>query len=479
MKWHLRHEQFGDQPWAVQQEAINRCGGRSHYGYFLEQGLGKTAVNLNDFIDADDCDINVVCAPSSFVGDWPLAPAEWGLGFLSTGQYDGKDGSFPFEMEQGVWSISHETLRGSDRARRNLLRLLDERRVMFTLDEATGIKNPQSKLAKFMMSEVAKRATRMRLLDGTPMVQNVMDYYAKLRCLRQLNGVNPYSFRNRYALMGGFMGKQVKGIRAETKEELAALIDGCAFRALKKDWRKDMPPQLDVPVHLEMTDRQRKAYRSMMEEFYVEIKLRGDVQSTFASMVLTQRQKCQQISSCFVYGDDRQPIWIEPPERNPKLKAVFDIIDSGPGKVIVSYIFEPSGRLLVDQLQKAKLQPAFIMGGMKSAEIVEQKKRFNDDTNCRVIVGQQDLTSRGHTLIGQKGVDRCSRTIYYENSPSLMHRLQMNDRNHRGAQDETCLLYDLICNSVDENQIAILTGKKSEADAMDALIKMVRERKWD
>lgn len=468
MRWHLKHEIHGAEPWAVQAEALRRSEGRDRYGYFLQQGLGKTALTLNDFIDTDDCDLNIVLAPSSFVGDWPLAPAEWGVGFLRSGRW-GED-EWPLDWDSGLYAISHETLRGSYNTRRGLVDLMKKRRCMLTFDEATGIKNPTSLLAKYMMSEGVKDAKRIRLLDGTPFVQNVEDYYAKLRCLGELNGVNPFSFRNRYAKMGGYMGKQIKGINPDREQELGETLDRCSFRALKKDWRKDMPPQLDVPVHLEMTDNQRKHYRTMTEDFFAEI---GNTEVT-ADLVLTQRMKFQQISSCMLMKDGKV-YWIEEPKNNPKLNAIYDLYNGEDGKAIVSYIFDPSGRMLINEFQKKKLNPAYITGGMKASEIVEQKRKFNDDTTCRILVGQQDQTSRGHTLIGQKGRDRCFRTFYYENSLSLMHRLQMNDRNHRGAQDETCMLYDLICSPIDQINVDILTGKRTQADGMDAIVALIRQ----
>lgn len=468
VKWVLKHEKFGNRPWSVQAEALKRSENKNRYGYFLQQGLGKTALTLNDFATFPGADINVVLAPSTFVGDWPLAPAEWGLGDYTVGKWGDKNCD-PFKWDRGVFAIAHETLRGSLTARNYLLNLLKQRNCMLTFDEATGIKNPTSLLAKFIVGEVCKYPKRTRLLDGTPIVQNVLDYYAKLRALGELNGVNMYAFRNRFAIMGGYMGKQVKGIRNE--DELVEILDRCSFRALKKDWRKDMPPQVEQPIHIEMTDNQRRHYREMMEDFYTEV---GGKEIT-ANLVLTQYGKLQQISSCMVMQEGATH-WLEPPSRNPKLQAIFDLFDGGSDKAIVSHIFKPSGEMLFEEFKKRGLNPARISGGMKSEDIVQEKRKFNDDTDCRVLIGQQDVTSRGHTLIGQKGRDRCFRIFYYENSLSLMHRLQMNDRNHRGEQDETCYLYDLICNPMDQIYVDILTGKREQADGMDAMVLELRKK---
>jgi hypothetical protein len=55
----------------------------------------------------------------------------------------------------------------------------------------------------------------------------------------------------------------------------------------------------------------------------------------------------------------------------------------------------------------------------------------------------------------------------------------MNDRNHRGEQDETCYLYWPIASPIDQINVDILTKKKSMAAGMDALIREVRKFRLD
>lgn len=475
-RWHLKHKRFGAKPWAVQAEAMKRAAGRKRFGQFLQQGLGKTALDINEFIDVEDADLNIVLAPNSFVGDWPLAPEEWGVGFLKTGMW-GHD-PLPFDWDCGLYAIGHETLRGSKRARDELLRLFQTRRCMLTFDESSGIKNPESGLARYCLGALSKEAKYVRLLNGTPMVQNVMDYYPQLRMLGELQGHNPVNFKNRFSVQGGYMGKQTIGINPDHEAELGGILDGCSFRALKKDWRKDMPPQVQQYVHTEMTDRQRAHYQTMMEEFYVMID--GQDDAIIADMVMVQMDKLRQISSCMVMDRvDKQRVvhWIEPPENNPKLKAALDIHSNGIGKSIIVHFYVASGEMLIGACRKEGLNPAWIQGGMKPAEIVEQKRKFNDDPSCRTLIGQQDQTSRGHTLLGQPGKDRCNKIIYYENSFSLLQRSQMNDRNHRGEQDETCNIYDPITSPMDQIAVDILEGKQELADRMDDIVKAIRETK--
>jgi hypothetical protein len=311
----------------------------------------------------------------------------------------------------------------------------------------------------------------VRELNGTPMTQNVCDYYGQLRILGQLNGMEYVVFKNKFAEMGGYMGKQVVGTRNE--EDLARILNECTFRALKSEWRKDLPPKNYIPVHLEMSDRQRKHYGEMMEEFLTMV----DGEEISADMVLAQMNKLRQISSCVLLKEGKE-FFFEEPKNNPKLKAALEIATSTPGKVIVSYFYKACGQLLFDAFGKAGYRPAWLKGQMKPEDIVEQKVMFNDDPRCRVLIGQQVAAGRGHTLIGGTGRDRCSTMIFMENDYSFYWRSQMEDRNY--GRDEENLgtnVYDLVTSPADMATVEILTAKKDLATMYDIIVAKVRDGK--
>lgn len=469
-RWHLKHERFGTKPWAVQAEAMNRAEGHVRFGQFLEQGLGKTALCLNEFVDADDVDIDLVVCPQSFKMDWKLAPAEWGLSFAQTGMWP-RD-PLPFDAECAVYSINYEAVRFNAHKTNNgfneLMKLVKRRNVMLTIDESKAIGNPSSDTTRGVMY-LAAAAKRVRLLNGTPMTESPMDYFGQLRVLGQLHGMTSRDFSSRFCVKGGFMGRQVTGVKPERERELAQILDNCSFRALKKDWRKDLPPQINVPVHLEMTGRQLQHYRTMLEEFYVEL----EDNDITVELVIAQQEKLRQISSCLVMKDGKEH-WLEESKNNPKVRGLLDLIDGGATKVIVYYMYKSSGAMLLDLLRKHKYDPAFIRGGMAAEELIKQKGKFNNDPSCRVLVGQQTATARGHTLLGGTGRDRCNRIVAYENHFGLYWREQIKDRNHRGEQDQECSIYDLLVTPMDAIIVERLTGKKSKAEMMDALVAEIR-----
>ena len=468
--WHLSHPEHGTKPWEVQAEALRRSAGRRGFGYWLEQGLGKTPLGLNDFYDhwlRNECDACVVIAPQSFKKDWADAVEEWGLGSKIRSEF-WPECELPDRLEAQLLAINYEAVTRPGKTRDYMLWLMDQSRVFLLIDETSSCANPTSDQTKGVI-EMAKRAAFIRGLNGTPYTGSVMNYWGQLRSIGQISGTNPYAFRNKYAEMGGYMGKKVTGIRNE--EELARLLDGCTFRALKKDWRKDLPPQIDTEISVQMTPRQQRHYREMMEEFYTQV----EETEVSAEMVLVQMGKLRQISSCLVLKEGYVE-WIEKPKDIPKRQAAIDWYDSGSTKAIITCVYSASLDMLVETFKK--LCPAVIRGNMTPQEWTDSKRLFNEDPRCRLLIGQQSATFRGHTLIGGAGQDRCTRMFFYESDFSYYQRAQLRDRIHRGAQDQDCLYTDVLTSRIDRRTLDIVRGKKNTADWVDGLVAAVRQREW-
>lgn len=462
IRWHLNHAEHGDKPWPVQAEALKRAEGRRGYIWFLEQGLGKTSLALNHYVDAfenDEVDVCIVVCPNSFKSDWPLAPNEWGVPSIRTGSWP--KSPLPTEIP-ALYSINFEAAR--DSAFKTLLDYIKSHRVLLVIDESLALANPSSLTSKRMI-ELCKHATQVRELNGTPTTEGVMDLYAQLRCVGEADGLNQWGFRNRYAKLGGYMGKKVVGRNPATEDELARILNRCSFRALKSEWRKDLPEKIYSAVHLDMTPAQQKHYRMMQQEFYTQIRGHG----VAAEMVMIQIDKLRQIASGLLVDKDKY-MWIVPPNKNPKIQAAVELHNATRRKSIVVYTYRPMLEALMEAYKKNGDNPVYIRGSMKPAELLENKRRFNDDSSCRVIVCQESAAFRGHTLIGRPGDDRCSRMIFVENDLSYYHRCQMEDRNHRGAQDEPCTYYDLLASKTCEMALRLLRKKRDDAEGLDHIV---------
>jgi len=399
-EWVLNHQIHGTKPWAVQAAAqdAREKSDRRKYGYWLEQGLGKTPLTLNDFI-LSDSPLAVVVCPNSFKRDWTLAPAEWGMETIKASSHcDWVDERISFcfrDQWKTLWVFNYEAVRRGFSLFGKLLDAIYKCKAPFVvIDESSAIKNPDSETFASVL-ELCKRAKHVRLLNGTPQTQSVMDWYPQLRCLGEFNGYTTTQFRAHFAVKGGYQGRQIVGVKNE--EELHPIIQRCSFRALKTDWRPELPPQTDVPVHLAMTPQQTVHYDEMMNEFFTIV----DGLDVPAKMVLTQMDKLRQISSCVAMhkGEIRS---IGKEKDNPKLRAVHDIIENGQGKVIVVYTYRASGEALMTS--QKKYHPAWLRGGMKPDDIMSEKSYFNDNPECRVLTAQESAACMGHTLLGGEGL---------------------------------------------------------------------------
>jgi SNF2 family DNA or RNA helicase len=458
--WHLA---YPEKPYAVQIEALRKSEGHDKFGYFLEMGLGKTSLVLNDYVDRliDNTTVFVAC-PNSFKADWASAPVDHGLDFSSSLWPDQ-------QFKIGTVSrphfniINYEALRG--RGYDAVREIVDKVPSVFVVDESSAVKNFQSQTSRAIL-DLSKRFKHERLLNGTPMTQNVMDLFTQLKCLNELDGVNPYQFKHRHAVVGGWMGKQIIGVKNE--EELHKILDRCSFRALKKDW-SDLPEKIYRPMRLEMTNNQRKHYKDMLQDFYTMVQ--GE--EFTAEMVITQMDKLRQITSGLIMDGDKFKL-IDPIAQNPKAKAASDIIETGSSKVIVVHFYRQMGFELLDYFDKKGYNPSYIRGGMKPEALICEKHKFNNDPSSRVIVCQIQSAYQAHTLLGQEGNDRCHVTFFHDQTFSLLQRAQMEDRNHRGAQDRAVLYYDPIMSSVDEAQVGALIKKKNLAEMVVDAVRATR-----
>lgn len=449
-------------PAGVQAAAMTFCADKPKTGVWLEQGLGKSVIDLAMFasdLQHDRVDAHCIIAPNYLKSNWDDEANLWRVGVPLI--------TWPTQVHSSQIKKPHIFVINYEAAQQSggdyLEGLLKKNRYSMTLDESTAIKNFKG-ITTLAVRRLAAECSIRRSLTGTPMPQNVMDLWSQLRFLGQINGVNPYQFRNQFAVMGGYMGKQIKGVRNE--EELQKILDRCVFRALKRDWWKDMPEKIYVPIEMEMTKKQRAAYQSMLDDFYYEV-CQDD--AIYADQVIHMKIKLQQISRGFILDKDNdRVVELMPPKENPAVRVVKAAIEDTPGKVIVAAHHVYSVEMLTEQLKGFGV--VTMRGGMQTEEVAAVKRQFNEDPNTKVIVGMDSVMFRGHTLIGTEK-DRCATTIFFENSYRREVRDQLEDRNHRFGQDRGVRYLDLFCSREDR---AIVDAIQNKRNLEEAIVNAVR-----
>ena len=459
----------------VQIAALDFAQGKQGVGWFLEQGLGKTLLALTEFsflYQTGKVDRMIVVAPNSFKKGWQEECEKHGFHFdvhiwRSTKKIAAADWLNSRHEKPPVLIINYEAARMP-----GVLRALQiwaaRGHAYLAIDESIQIKGHKSaqtkaihKLAQWSPFTGETMLCRyVRILTGKPQSQGVTDLWGQLRAIGLFRETNFYSFRGAFAIMGGWENKQVTGIK--NAEALARAMEGSIFQAKKKDWLPNLPRKDMTIRDYQMSDEQLRQYRQMEHQFLLQI-AEGVIT---VEVAVAKYAKLAQIQTGFIYDEDRIVHELVAEGDNPRLNLLKQILeDEVEEKTCIVYRHRAILPILIKAL--VKWDPAWIKGGMKPDETEEQKHRFNNDPECKVILLQAEASRYGHTLIGSPSGGRCGTMIFYENSYSLDTRSQIEDRVHRRGQTGEYVLYIDFCGSpLDRRIIKALQQKTRMYDAI-------------
>lgn len=245
------------------------------------------------------------------------------------------------------------------------------------------------------------------------------------------------------------MGKQVIGhLNADA---LGQKMGAVSWQAKKIDWLEDCPEKLYTHRTFKMLPEQQRHYVDMFDHMVVEIQ---EDEYITVEQAAHKYMKLQQISSGFMYDEERETRMLMEPKKNPKLQLLLETLEGIDTKVIVFAFFKPTVAMLVEELKCPT-----IMSGMSPDEIRKAKDAFNGDPEVQTIVCQVDSGKYGHTLLGTP-LRPCFTTIFFENNYSLDARIQSEDRNHRKGQGNDHVLYiDFIGPPIEAHVMKMLQAK--------------------
>lgn len=164
---------------------------------------------------------------------------------------------------------------------------------MIVCDESSKIKNPQAKQSK-ALHRLGKKSKHNIILTGTPVTNNPLDFFSQYKFLDEdIFGGSYYSFRAKYAVMGGYGNYQVIGYK--NLQELTEKAHSVAFRITKKE-ALDLPEQVDVTRYVELEPTTRRIYNNLEKESYAELN-NGEI---VAPNVLTKLLRLSQVTGGYI-----------------------------------------------------------------------------------------------------------------------------------------------------------------------------------
>ena len=289
-------------------------------------------------------------------------------------------------------------------------------------------------------------------MTGSPVTKNPLDLYTQCLFLDPflLDFQSYYAFRNRYAIMKTMhvRGRSIQVVhKFQNLGELSETLQNFSYRVLKEDCL-DLPSKVFTKRHIVLTGEQRKIY-DQMKKAAMAI-LNGKVTTTMT--VLTQLMRLHQITCGHFTADDGSVQLVE----NNRIKELMNVLEETEGKAIIWANYQRD----VTQIIKAisdEYGPGSVVdyyGLTPQEERQENIKKFQNDENCRFIVGTTQTGGYGITLT------QANTVIYYSNGYDLEKRLQSEDRAHRIGQTKSVTYVDLIAeDTVDEKIVKALRDK--------------------
>lgn len=450
---------------------LGRTGPARGWAHFMEQRLGKTPVLLNEFglLRRDyGSQFGVVFAPNQFKPEWADEADRFGLD-CPTHVFNSNDRKAAQKWVDrnrkfgGLISVNYEAALSEETL--SFLEDIAGPQSLIALDECVSVKNDSGALAKNVLA-LTKLFGWRRDLTGKPVVQGPQDLFMQLKMIGALDGVNFYSFRNRFCKMGGFQGKKVLGSKNE--EELYETLVAWGFMARRTNWLTT--PGVDyATVKVDMIPEQKVHYKRMEQDFLTELEVAGyDPLVISADQIIGKLLKLQQISSGFVIDETGKPHDIMPAKVNPKLQRTKQMVTSQlQDKVIIFAHYRHSIDMLMEELKE--FNPCLIGGDAQmrayGRDVQSEKARFNGDPSSRVMVGQEQAIRYGHTLMGTPE-DPCLSWIFHENNYSLNDRSQCEERGQGAGQVDKGTIYDMQCAPIDADIIEALKAKEDISAAV-------------
>jgi len=437
-----------------QSDLVEHIKAKTFWAILFEPGLGKTLAALavvTERVARDPSYRTLVVVPNTLVDNWAAEITKH-----TDLTYELLIGSRQ-QREKKLFNAAHLYIINYEGARTITDSLTTNKFNLMICDESHALKNHASLQSKACY-KIAQNVPHRIIMTGTPILNCPLDVYGQYRTLStEVFGQSYYRFRNTYAIMGGYMNKQVtKYIHMEDFKRRALMCSTIKT----KDECLDLPDKLYETVHLDLPEAQMKMYKALRESFIAEFKDRV----VTAPVVLTRLIRFSQITAGFykdIGGEEHEF------ETNPKQDWLVQWVQEHQKKVVVFCRFTKEIHMLEARLKNVGL--GFVTVDGASKDRIKLVNQFNEDPAVRVFVGQIDVAGQGINLTG------ASHVLFLSNNYSYGDRVQAEDRIHRIGQTNNCTYIDVVYrSSVDAAVLRVLQKKENLASMLsNDIIKLV------
>ena len=454
---------FKSKPFAHQSKALEMSWNKEVFAYFMEMGTGKSKVlidNICMLYNAGKINGALIIAPKGVYKNWfdseipnhmpDYIEKKIGLWRTDPNAKELKP-LFSTGAELHILIMNVEAFS----TKKGVLfahKFLSCHNALISIDESTTIKNPNAKRTKSILSLKPLSKFR-RILTGSPVTKSPLDLFSQCQFLDSwlLNQSSYYAFRTRYAVCRkiNVSGRQVEIVVGyRNLGELSEKIKPFSYRVLKDDCL-DLPPKTYTKRIIELSDEQKKVYKTMKEKAIAF--LNGKMVST--ATVITQLMRLHQITCGHFTSDDGDVQEI----KNNRIDQLMEILEEVEGKAVIWAHYRYDIKKIVEAISKKYGENSVVTYYGDTSTDDRQKaitKIQDKDSSVRFIVGTPQTGGYGITLTG------ASTMIYYSNGYDLEKRQQSEARIDRIGQEKPMTYIDIIAEGTVDDKIVQSLRKK-------------------
>lgn len=297
-------------------------------------------------------------------------------------------------FEDGILIINYETIRPVNKEIKekckvkglevpfDFTNLLQKHKWdLIIFDEAHRLGNRKA-LQTAGARTLAKLAPYVILMSGTPVQNRIGEIWSLLHLVNPKKFSSYWDFMKRHAdARPGIFGWVMEDAPVDP-EALHAEIAPYIIR------REKEPGTVTVQeIEVDLEGEQLRMYDEMEVDAIAQLDLD---QLLIAPIKLAQITRCRQL--CI------SPRLVGAGGEEAKLELLNDILDGTDEKVLIFSQWEKVIRLVAERLNKRNIQHVELIGGLKDWEQAEREDIFQNDPNCRCVLGTIDAMGEGLTL---------------------------------------------------------------------------------
>lgn len=315
---------------------------------------------------------------------------------------------------------------------------------MVAFDECHKAKNSQSLQGEALMC-INKAKFRIPI-SGTILMNSPLDLYTPLAWIG-IEEHSYYSYTKHYCRYGGYNNQDLVGFK--NLNELQNIMQSVMLRRMKSDVL-DLPEKIYQVEYLEMSNKQTKIYEEVVSNLRLLVdKIRKSINPLSEMIRLRQATGWTGIISSTVKESVKMERLVE---------LTKDLTDMG-YKVIVFSQWEAITSVAREHL--AEYNPAYITGSISAEDRMSQLAMFQEDEDCKAIIGTIGAMGTGYTLTAGSYV------IFLDEPWNNALKEQAIDRAHRIGTTGTVNIITLICkDTLDEVIHNIIYKKKLMSDLL-------------